>query len=107
MKRRAFITLLCSVAAWPLAAHAQERLRRVGVLSPQAAEDSESQARITALAQGLQESGWIVGRNVQIEYRWGAGDAARVRRHAAELAAFAPDIIVTNGASTVPPLLQA
>ena len=72
LKRRAVISLLGGAAAWPLAARAQppERMRRIGVLSPQAAEDPESQARITAFAQGMQESGWIVGRNVQI-----AGDA--------------------------------
>jgi putative ABC transport system substrate-binding protein len=109
MRRREFITLLTGAAAWPLAARAQppERMRRVGVLIPQAAEDPESQARITAFAQGMQESGWIVGRNVQIEYRWGAGDADRVRQYAAELAALAPDVILTSGASSVPPLLQA
>ena len=82
MRRRAFITLLSCAAALPLTARAQqgERVRRIGVLSPQSADDPESQARITAFAQGMQESGWIVGRNVQIEYRWGAGDADRVRR---------------------------
>jgi putative ABC transport system substrate-binding protein len=110
MKRREFITLLGgAAAAWPLAVRAQqgERMRRIGMLIPQAADDPESQARVTAFALGLQESGWIVGRNVQIEYRWGAGDADRIRRYAAELAALAPDVIVTTGGSTVPPLLQA
>jgi len=109
MRRRAFITLLSCAAAWPLTARAQqgERVRRIGVLSPQSADDPELQARITAFAQGMQESGWIVGRNVQIEYRWGAGDADRVRRYAAELAALAPDVIVTSGGSTVQPLQQA
>jgi putative ABC transport system substrate-binding protein len=106
MKRRSFITLL---AAWPIVARAQqpERMRRIGVLNPLTADDPESQARIAAFAQGLQESGWIVDRNVKIEYRWGGGDAGRVRRYAAELVALAPDVIVTSGGSTVPLLLQA
>ena len=110
MRRREFITLLGgAAAAWPLAARAQqpEQMRRIGVLIAQAAEDPESQANVTAFAQGMQESGWIVGRNVQVEYRWGAGDADRVRQFATELAALAPDVIVTSGASTMPPLLRA
>jgi putative ABC transport system substrate-binding protein len=110
LKRRDFITLLGGAAAtWPLAARAQQvdRMRRIGVLIPVAADDPESQDRIAAFSQGLHESGWIVGRNVQMEYRWGAGDADRVRRYAAELVALAPDVILTSGGSTVPPLLQA
>jgi putative tryptophan/tyrosine transport system substrate-binding protein len=110
VKRREFSSLIGGAAiAWPLAARAQqaERMRRIGVLIPQAADDPESQDRIAAFSQGLHESGWIVGRNVQMEYRWGAGDADRVRRYAAELVALAPDVIVTSGGSTVPPLLQA
>src|SRR5262249_7767268 len=110
MRRREFIALLGGIAAaWPLAARAQqgERMRRIGMLSSQAADDPESQARIAAIAQGLQESGWIVDRNVKIEYRWGAGDAGRVGRYAAELVALAPDVIVTSGGATVPPLLHA
>jgi putative ABC transport system substrate-binding protein len=110
MKRREFIMLLGGAsAAWPLSVRAQqgERMRRIGVLILQAADDPESQDRIAAFSQGLHESGWIVGRNVQFEYRWGAGDADRVRRYAAELVALAPDVIVTSGGSTVPPLLQA
>jgi putative ABC transport system substrate-binding protein len=110
VKRREFIALVGGAAVtWPLPARAQqsERMRRIGMLIPLAADDPESQARVTAFALGLQESGWIVGRNVQIEYRWGAGDADRIRRYAAELAALAPDVIVTTGGSTVPPLLQA
>jgi ABC-type uncharacterized transport system substrate-binding protein len=110
VKRRAFILAFAgAAAAWPLAARAQqpERMRRVGVLIATAAEDPDSQASVTAFAQGMQESGWIVGRNVQVEYRWGAGDADRVRQFATELAALAPDVIVTSGASTMPPLLRA
>ena len=75
MKRREFITLLGGAAAWPLAARAQrpERMRRIGVLMNLTADDSVSQDRLTAFVQGLQELGWTVGRNLQIDYRWGAG----------------------------------
>ena len=110
MRRREFITLLGgAAAAWPLAARAQprERMRRIGVLMSLAADDPEGQARLTAFVQGLQELGWTDGRNVQIDYRWPAGDAERIRRYAAELAALAPDIILAGGGAVVPSLLQA
>jgi putative tryptophan/tyrosine transport system substrate-binding protein len=109
MKRREFITLLGSAAAWPTAARAQqgERKRRVGVLLPAAADDSEFQARVGAFLQGLEQLGWSIGRNVRIEYRWGAGNADATRRYAAELAALAPDVILAHGTSTVGPLLAA
>jgi len=110
LKRREFITLLGGAAvAWPLAARAQqrERMRRIGVLMTLAADDPEGQARLTAFVQGLQELGWTDGRNVQIDYRWPAGDAERIRRYAAELAALAPDIILAGGGAVVPSLLQA
>jgi ABC-type uncharacterized transport system substrate-binding protein len=110
MRRREFITLLGGAAlASPFAARAQqpERMRRIGVLAQGAADDPETAARLTALAQRLQELGWIVGRNVQIDYRWGAGDDNRVRRYAAELVALAPDVIVAAGGLTVRPLLDA
>src|SRR5262245_14053768 len=93
--RRKFITLLGgAAAAWPLAARAQqgERLRRIGVLQSLAADDAEGQARLAAFAQGLQQSGWIIGRNVRIDTRWAAGDAERIRRYAAELVALTPDV---------------
>jgi putative ABC transport system substrate-binding protein len=109
MKRREFITLLGgAAAAWPLGARAQgERVRRIGVLMSQAADDPEGQPRLLALAQGLQESGWTVGRNVRIDTRWGAGDADRYRRYAAELIALAPDVILVNGPSALTQLQQA
>jgi len=111
MKRRAFITFLGGAAAWPLAARAQqpERMRRIGVLMNLAAADPESTARVTAFAQGLQESGWTIGRNVQIDTRWAAADADLFRRYAAELVALAPDIILilAGGGAVVPSLLQA
>ena len=108
MKRRAFITLLGGAAAgWPLAARAQqgERMRRIAVLMPLAADEPESLARVGAFLQALQALGWTDGRNVRIEYRWAGGDAER-RKYAAEVVALAPDIILANGASTVAPLLQ-
>jgi ABC-type uncharacterized transport system substrate-binding protein len=110
MKRREFITLLGgAAAAWPLAARAQqgERMRRIGVLLPATADDAEFQARVGAFLQGLQQSGWSIGRNVRIDTRWATANAADIRRHAAELAALAPDVILAHGTSTVGPLLQA
>src|SRR3954467_11870505 len=110
MRRRDFITLLGgAAAAWPLGAGAQqpERMRRIGVLTLQNADDAESLARVTAFAQGLQELGWIIGRNVRIDYRWGGGDGDHVRRDATELAALAPHVILATGGATVGPLLQA
>ena len=108
MRRRAFIALIGGAAAWPLAAHAQQRekVRRIGALMPLAADDPEGQARLAALAQGLQQLGWTVGRNLRIEYRWAPGDADDIRRRAAELVALAPDVIVANGGGAVGPLLQ-
>ena len=82
-------------------------MRRIGVLLPLAAGDPQSPVRIAAFLQGLRELGWADGRNLQIDYRWGAGDAERVRKHAAELVALVPDVIVAWGASTVVPLQRA
>ena len=110
IRRREFITLLGGAAAWPLAARAQqpERMRRVGVfMAAFAADDQEGLARVGALLQGLQQLGWTIGRNVRIEYRWGAGDAERTRKYAAELVALSPDVILATGSATVGPLLQA
>ena len=110
MKRRDFIALLGGAAAWPLAARAQqpgERVRRVGVLMSMAADDPEGQPRITALAQGMRELGWAVGRNLQIDYRWAAGDPDRIRKYAAELVALAPDVILANSTPLVAALQQA
>jgi ABC-type uncharacterized transport system substrate-binding protein len=109
MRRREFITLLGGAVAWPRAARAQqpERMRRIGVLMNLGSDDAEGQARNAAFLQGLQELGWTVGRNVRIEYRWGAGDAELFRRHASELVALAPDVILAGGGAVVPSLLQA
>ena len=108
--RREFITLLGGAAAWPIAAQAEqqpERTRRIGVLMNLAADDAESQRRMKAFVQQLQDLKWIDGRNVQLETRWGAGDADRIRRYAAELVALGPDVILAVGSTTTGPLLQA
>jgi putative ABC transport system substrate-binding protein len=112
MRRREFITLLGATATpllWPLAAGAQqgERMRRIGVLTPFAADDPEAKARVEAFVHALQQLGWSEGRNLQIDIRWGAGDAERTRHYAAELVALAPDAILAGGGATVGPLLQA
>jgi putative ABC transport system substrate-binding protein len=110
MKRRAFITLLGgAVAAWPLAGRAQqgERMRRIGVLMHTAADEPESQARLAAFMQGLQELGWAVGRNMRIDYRWSVGDAARLRKDAAELVALSPEVILAGVGPTTQALQQA
>jgi ABC-type uncharacterized transport system substrate-binding protein len=108
MKRRDFITLVGSAAAWPLAASAQQanRVRRIGMLVNLAADDPESQARIGAFLQGLQEFGWAIGRNVRVDYGW-ATDADKMRRTATELVALAPDVILANANPTVLALQQA
>jgi len=98
-----------AAAAWPLAARAQQGgpMRRIGVLMNLASDDAIGQGRIAAVLQGLQQLGWTDGRNVRIETRWGASDADRIRKYAAELVAFAPDVILTAGTPTLGPLLQA
>jgi putative ABC transport system substrate-binding protein len=110
VQRREFITLLGgAAAAWPLKARAQqgERVRRIGVLIPASAYDAEFQTFVGAFLQALAQSGWTIGRNLRIDTRWATGDPAEIRRHAAELVALAPDVILSHGASTVGPLLQA
>jgi putative tryptophan/tyrosine transport system substrate-binding protein len=110
MKRREFITLVGgAVVAWPLSVGAQEgdRMRRIGVLSNPGPDDAEMQARSAAFVQGLQELGWIVGRNLQIDYRWSYGDADRLRSHAAELIALGPDAVLATSGVSILPLVQA
>jgi putative tryptophan/tyrosine transport system substrate-binding protein len=108
-KRRDFIAGLGGAVAWPLAAQAQqgERMRRIGVLHSSAADDPESLAEIAAMAQGLQEAGWVIGRNIQIEYRWPGGEDRRIPGYVAELVALAPDLILASGSINVAPLQQA
>ena len=111
MRRREFVTLVGGAAALPLAALAQqgERMRHIGLLLPaRSADDPEFQTRIGAFLQGLALSGWTVGRNVQLEYRWAGTNPDDIRRHATELVALKPDVILAGGGTaTVAPLLQA
>ena len=110
MRRRDFIKVIVgSAAAWPLAARAQqgEHMRRIGVLTPWPADDAEGHARLAAFAQALQQSGWTVGQNVRIDYRWGPGNAETMRKYATELVALAPDVVLASNAAAVEPLLEA
>jgi putative ABC transport system substrate-binding protein len=110
MRRRAFIAGLGGAAAWPLVARAQqgERMRRIGVLVASPADDAEFQARVAAFNEGLAQLGWIEGRNVRIDTRWATTNADDLRKHAAELAATTPDVLVAaSGTTTVAALLQA
>jgi putative tryptophan/tyrosine transport system substrate-binding protein len=109
-RRREVLTLLGgAAAAWPLRAGAQqpERMRRVGVLLPATPDDKEYQARVGAFLQALALLGWNIGRSIRIETRWAGADAAEIRRHTAELAALAPDVIVAHGSGTLRAVLQA
>jgi putative ABC transport system substrate-binding protein len=108
MRRREFITLLGGVAAWPLAAKAQqpERMRRIGVLMTLAADDAEGQARLAAFVHDLQQLGWTDGRNVRIDVRWVPGDARLFHRYADELLALAPDAILASATPSVQALQQ-
>jgi putative tryptophan/tyrosine transport system substrate-binding protein len=110
MRRRDFIVRLGGTAAtWPLAARAQQtrQMRRIAVLMVLGADDPEGQARVAAFAQGLQQLGWSVGQNVQIDYRWASVDAEELRKYAAELVALKPDVILAHSSSAVAQLLQA
>ena len=107
IRRREFITLLGGAAAWPLAARAQQTIRRIGMLLPAAADDAEFQTRVGAFLEGLQQSGWTIGQNVQIDSRWATTNAVEIRRHAAELAALAPDAILASSSPALAALQQA
>ena len=113
MRRRKFIVLIGSaVAAWPLAARAQQpdRMRRLGVLISGVTEgDVEGQARVAALRLGLLEHGWVEGRNLEIDYRWGGADLSRMRDYATELTALNPDVIFAapTGILRAPPSFRA
>src|SRR5262245_56366178 len=109
--RRKFLATLGGAAvAWPLAARAQQpsgRMRRIGVLMNLAPEDAEGQARLAAFLQGLQEAGWAVGRNAQIDIRWAGGNAEQMRRQVTEMVALAPDVILASSPQVVGPLRDA
>ena len=110
MKRREFIAFLSGAATtWPFAVRAQqgERMRRIGVLSSGGAvDDSETKTFLAAFRQGLEQLGWTEGRNVQIDARFGQGDADRARKYAAELVALAPDVILTSGAAATEQMIK-
>src|SRR5262249_19368666 len=108
-RRKFLATLGGAAAAWPLAARAQqpERMRRIGVLMAMTADDPESAPRLASFAQGLQQSGWTIGQNVRVDYRWGGSNADNMRKYAAELVALAPDVILAHSSAAVAPLLQA
>jgi putative tryptophan/tyrosine transport system substrate-binding protein len=108
MRRRQFITLLGSAAAWPLAARAQqgERVRRIGIFMDLSEQDVEGQTRVAAFRKGLQDLGWTEGRNVKFDTRWTAGDPARMRRYAAELVGLAPEVIMNGGLPTLVAMQQ-
>ena len=108
MRRRDFVSLIGGATVWPLTAGAQqrERMRRIGVILPATADDAEFQTWLGGFQQGLAQLGWIIGSNVRIDTRWATTNAAEIRKHAAELVALAPDVILASGTSTVGPLLQ-
>ena len=108
MRRRAFISLLGGAVVWPAVTRAQpsERMRRIGFLMFLAEDDPGAKARIAAFIEGLQQLDWTLRRNVQIEIRWGAADAVRSRKYAAELVALAPDVIVAAGSETTAALRE-
>src|SRR5215470_11937913 len=109
MRRSEFIKGIAGTAAWPLTARAQqgERMRRIGVLSSGGAvDDSETKTFLAAFRQGLEQLGWTEGRNVQIDARFGQGDADRARKYAAELVALTPDVILTSGAAATEQMIK-
>ena len=102
MRRRTFIAALGGAAAWPVVARAQsERVRRIGVLM--AVDDADLRAIYAAFVEALQQLGWTDGRNVQIETRWAGSRVSDMRRHATDLVALAPDVIVAYGNATLVP----
>jgi len=105
-RRKVIMLLGGAAAAWPLAARAQERVRRIGMILPAASDDPEFQSWVEAFLQGLAQLGWTIGHNVRIDTRWATANATEIRRHATELVALAPDVILAHGGSTVGPLLQ-
>ena len=106
LRRRDFITLFGSAAAWPAVARAQqrERVRLVGVLH--AFAEADEQDVVAALHESLQQLGWTAGRNIRFEHRFGAGDFARLQANAAEIVALAPDAVVVANSISLQAVLQ-
>jgi putative ABC transport system substrate-binding protein len=109
MRRRQFVAMLGTAAAWPLAARAEsaQRIRRLGMLMSTRENDPVAQTRVAAFREGLKQLGWSEGQNLQVEWRWSGGDIAATRRYAAELVQLAPDIILGNGTPAAVALKQA
>src|SRR6516225_11370908 len=109
LRRREFVAALGGAAFFPLAARAQQRkpMRRIGVLMPYGANSPQAQARNAAFLQGLQQSGWSVGNNIEIDHRWSGGSEDDTRKYAAELVALTPDVIFASGSTAVEPLRRA
>src|SRR5436190_3511529 len=107
MRRREFIALLGATAVGPAVARAQKQVRQIGIMMTLAADDPEGQARVAAFLQGLQETGWAVGRNAQIDIRWGMGDPERIRKNVTELVTLTPDAIFATTFPIVVGLQQA
>jgi putative ABC transport system substrate-binding protein len=109
LKRREFIAALGGAVAWPIAARGQQLkpLRRVGVLMHTSAGEPETEARLAAFLQGLQEAGWSVGRNVQVETRWSTGDLGRLSKDATQLVETRPDVVLAGVGATTAALAEA
>ena len=108
MQRREFFGLIGgAMASWPLAAHAQERVRRIGMLSNLSESDPEVKRRNEAFESGLRERGWVVGRNLQIDYRWSNGNSDKLQSDAAELVALKPDLVFATSGVSIQPLQKA
>src|SRR5262249_48553651 len=107
-RRREFITLIGGAVACPRAVRAQqaERVRRIGILMPLVEGDRFAQAQIAAFVTALEQAGWADGRNARVEIRWAGPSPGDIRRHAAEMVALGPDVVLAYGSSTVGPLLQ-
>jgi putative ABC transport system substrate-binding protein len=109
MRRREFVVGIAGAAAWPIAARAQQsdKIRRIGIILPASADEPRFQALVDAFIQELAKSGWLIGRNIWIETRWATRNITEIRKHATQLAALAPDVVLAHGTVTVGPLLQA
>ena len=108
IRRREMIVAFGGAAMWPRMLRAQHAgMRRVGVLMAIASDDPESQIRLAAFAQGLQQLGWVVGQNVTIDYRWGAGNAENLKKYSDELVTLRPDVIMANSSAAVSHILNA
>jgi putative ABC transport system substrate-binding protein len=108
MRRREFIMVLGgALAVWPRAAHAQQSMRRIAVIMVTPETDPLGRSRLNALLRGIEELGWVDGRNTRIDIRWAEGSADRISEIVTEFVALKPDVIVANGTPTVAALKRA